>query len=301
MTSVYEDHLCTWLQKFLQANPTHPRLVDLWSVGVILYEAVFGRAPFSSQSLDELISKIKEDTPIVIPRERKLSNECRNFLSSCLQRNPDQRLNFEEVREHPFLNLEDSIPTETTESRMMDSEGRGEGAEQNGFKERVIESYKHALKLATTLYYYGQDDEERRKWKKYIQKYRSKINEHTECNITTKIINDSAQQFTELRALSKGTQGLADGLEIISSARDYLLEGDIQQAVDKYTAGLSVLMPLLQKEPKGRRRDLLHACITSSLDQAETLKNSLLAESEAMQKSESSLPGEKDKASCSLQ
>jgi hypothetical protein len=39
---------------------------------------------------------------------------------------------------------------------MMDSEGRGESAEQNGFKERVIESYKHALKLATTLYYYGQ-------------------------------------------------------------------------------------------------------------------------------------------------
>ena len=28
MTSVYEDHLCTWLQKFLQANPTHPRLVE---------------------------------------------------------------------------------------------------------------------------------------------------------------------------------------------------------------------------------------------------------------------------------
>jgi hypothetical protein len=25
------------------------------------------------------------------------------------------------------------------------------------------------------------------------------------------------------------------------------------KAVDKYTAGLSVLMPLLQKEPKGRR------------------------------------------------
>ena len=32
------------------------------------------------------------------------------------------------------------------------------------------------------------------------------------------------------------------------------------------------------------RRDLLHACVTSSLDQAETLKNSLLAETVAMQK-----------------
>lgn len=273
----------------------------MWSVGVILYEAVFGRAPFSSQSLDELISKIKEDTPIVIPRERKLSNECRTFLSSCLQRNPEERINFEELSEHPFLSLEDSIPTETTESRMFESEARGEAAELNGDEESVIGSYKHSLKLATTLYYYGQDDEERRKWKSYLQEYRKKLNSNTDCNITTRIINDSAQQFTELRALSKGTPGLADGLEILSTARNYLLEGDIQQAVDKYTAGLSVLMPLLQNEPKGRRRDLLRACVTSSLDQAETLKNSLQAESEVMQKSESSLAGEKDKSSCTLQ
>ena len=34
--------------------------VDIWSVGVILFEALFGRAPFSSSTLEELIQKIKE-------------------------------------------------------------------------------------------------------------------------------------------------------------------------------------------------------------------------------------------------
>jgi len=40
--------------------------VDLWSVGVILYECIFGRAPYSSGSLDELLEKIKSHAPIEV-------------------------------------------------------------------------------------------------------------------------------------------------------------------------------------------------------------------------------------------
>ncbi|XP_057707267.1 serine/threonine-protein kinase ULK3 isoform X2 [Corythoichthys intestinalis] len=38
--------------------------VDLWSVGVILYEALFGRAPFASRSFSELEEKIRSNQPI---------------------------------------------------------------------------------------------------------------------------------------------------------------------------------------------------------------------------------------------
>ncbi|XP_038825713.1 serine/threonine-protein kinase ULK3-like isoform X3 [Salvelinus namaycush] len=38
--------------------------VDLWSVGVILYETLFGRAPFASRSYAELEEKIRSDKPI---------------------------------------------------------------------------------------------------------------------------------------------------------------------------------------------------------------------------------------------
>nr|XP_046266732.1 serine/threonine-protein kinase ULK3 isoform X3 [Scatophagus argus] len=38
--------------------------VDLWSVGVILYETLFGRAPFASRSYAELEEKIRSNQPI---------------------------------------------------------------------------------------------------------------------------------------------------------------------------------------------------------------------------------------------
>ncbi len=40
--------------------------VDLWSTGVILYECLFGKPPYSSKSLKDLVFKIKSDTPIAV-------------------------------------------------------------------------------------------------------------------------------------------------------------------------------------------------------------------------------------------
>jgi serine/threonine-protein kinase ULK/ATG1 len=40
--------------------------VDLWSVGVIMYECLFGRAPYSSNDFKELAEKIKLQIPIEV-------------------------------------------------------------------------------------------------------------------------------------------------------------------------------------------------------------------------------------------
>lgn len=40
--------------------------VDLWSVGVIMYECLFGEAPYSSNSFQELAEKIKDCRPIKV-------------------------------------------------------------------------------------------------------------------------------------------------------------------------------------------------------------------------------------------
>lgn len=77
--------------------------VDIWSVGVILYECLFGRAPYKSETLEELLKKIKSEQPILIPRGSKLSEDCYDFLTKCLERDPAKRIDYEDFFNHPFL------------------------------------------------------------------------------------------------------------------------------------------------------------------------------------------------------
>lgn len=78
-------------------------LADLWSIGVILYECIFGRAPYSSKSLDELLQKIKTKQKICIARSAAISSECRDIMARLLIHEPDQRITFEQFFNHPFL------------------------------------------------------------------------------------------------------------------------------------------------------------------------------------------------------
>ncbi|CAB3258052.1 unnamed protein product [Arctia plantaginis] len=80
--------------------------VDLWSVGIIMYECLFGRAPYSSNTFKELVDKIQRQAPIEIPPNSSISPGCGDLLTRLLQHDPNKRITYEEFFAHPYLDLE---------------------------------------------------------------------------------------------------------------------------------------------------------------------------------------------------
>lgn len=81
-------------------------LADLWSIGVILYECIFGRAPYSSKSLDELLQKIKTKQKITISASASISADCRDIMTRLLVHEPEHRISFQQFFDHPFLSTQ---------------------------------------------------------------------------------------------------------------------------------------------------------------------------------------------------
>ena len=73
---------------------------DLWSVGAILYEVLVGRPPYNGQNPVQLLKNIETKEPKYPP---SLSPACLGLMRSLLQRDPMQRLCFEDFFAHPFL------------------------------------------------------------------------------------------------------------------------------------------------------------------------------------------------------
>ncbi len=79
--------------------------VDVWSLGVAVFEAIFRQPPFTGKDQAELIDNINNGIS-QIPSNIQVSKTCLDFLSKCLTFDPEKRITIDSALNHPFINPE---------------------------------------------------------------------------------------------------------------------------------------------------------------------------------------------------
>jgi len=89
----------------LLRNEMYGPAVDMWSCGIVLYNMLSGELPFDHESdPGEIFRQIlQNEVPFPSHLWENISPEAKHLVKNLLQKNPDHRLNANQVLRHPWL------------------------------------------------------------------------------------------------------------------------------------------------------------------------------------------------------
>ena len=78
----------------------HDERVDIWCIGVLLFELITGSVPFKGNDIETLKSNILH---LKISWPKEMNSDAKDLISKILKLDPSQRLPLEDILEHPFF------------------------------------------------------------------------------------------------------------------------------------------------------------------------------------------------------
>ena len=83
--------------------------VDVWAIGIIIYQLILGEVPFYGNDKKEIRKKIRE-VDYEFPENAIISNAAKDLIKQILVKDPNERPTLGEILQHDFFHLVRSIP-----------------------------------------------------------------------------------------------------------------------------------------------------------------------------------------------
>ena len=109
---------------------------DLWSIGIIIYRLIFGKAPFFEETEIALANNINEFKNSLLKSTG--NEELDNLIKNLLEKGPGKRLNWDNYFNHPFFRDKINLIYEIEDD---------EDEMNNIFREKFVENNKNNIEL----------------------------------------------------------------------------------------------------------------------------------------------------------
>eukprot|EP00758_Cryptobia_borreli_P018882 Tbor_TRINITY_DN75_c0_g1::TRINITY_DN75_c0_g1_i1::g.15098::m.15098 len=101
-----------WMAPEVAEGREYTFAADVWSMGIFMIELCDGLPPhMGTPPLKALLKIVNSPPPEIQGKDRRLSQECHDFLRFMLRKSHDKRLTCEELLKHPFVGPERTFAT----------------------------------------------------------------------------------------------------------------------------------------------------------------------------------------------
>ncbi len=270
-------------------SDTYDASVDLWSVGVILHETLFGYAPFASKTFEELELKILSKDPIMIPNDPPISPQCHDLLTRLLQRDPSQRISFDAFFKHEFIDLAHA-PTAQCLDKAVNIVSQAVKFDSVGNYTSALVHYCSALQFFMPAIEYERSASRKEAIREKVKQY---INRAEQLKHLKKL--QSKPKLTRqhsFEARITDVPQIEEAYKLSQSAEKFDDEQKYGLALEEYEKSIELYLKILATTHSGRLNARIHKEVEKLMSRAEELARykDLLVNEEVTETSEDSKP-----------